>query len=45
MLHKLLKKKDALILIGVSTAVLLFGNLLAWAGLAWGMWQIIKKED
>jgi len=44
MLHKLLKKKDALILVGVSTAVLLFGNLLAWAGLAWGLWSIIKED-
>ncbi len=44
MLDKLLKKKDALILIGVSTAVLLFGNLLAWAGLAWGIWSIIKED-
>lgn len=44
MLHKLLKKKDALILIGVSAAVLLFGNLLAWAGLAWGIWSIIKED-
>ena len=44
MLDKLKKKKDALILIGVSTAVLLFGNLLAWAGLAWGIWSIIKED-
>jgi hypothetical protein len=48
MLDKLKKKKDALILMGVCGAVILFGgiaHLLAWAGFAWGMWQIIKKED
>ena len=44
MLSKLMDKTDALILIGVSVAVLLFGNLLAWAGLAWGIWSIIKED-
>jgi len=45
MLNDLKEKKDALILIGISAAVLMFGNLLAWAGLAWGMWTLIKQED
>jgi hypothetical protein len=44
MLDNLQRKKDALILIGISSAVLLFGNLLAWVGLAWGMWSIIRED-
>jgi hypothetical protein len=48
MLNKIKEKKDSLILMGVCGVVILFGgvaHLVAWAGFAWGMWQIVQKED
>jgi|TARA_A200000159_G_C7324949_1_gene340511 hypothetical protein len=44
MLNNLKEKKDALILIGLSAAVLLFGNLLAWAGIAYGIWTLTQED-
>jgi hypothetical protein len=39
---------DGAMLIGVCGAVILFGGiakLLAWAGLAWGIWTLVKPEN
>lgn len=38
---------DGGMLIAVCGSVILFGGiakLLAWAGLAWGIWTMLKKE-
>jgi hypothetical protein len=38
---------DGGMLIAVCGSVILFGGiakLLAWAGLAWGIWTLLKKE-
>jgi len=47
MLSKLLKKKDSFVLIAICGAVILFGglaHLLAWAGLGWGIWSLIRED-
>jgi len=39
---------DGTMLIGVCGAVILFGGIakmLAWAGLAYGIWTMLKTED
>jgi len=39
---------DGAMLIGVCGAVILFGGIakmLAWAGLAYGIWTFLKTED
>jgi hypothetical protein len=39
---------DGLMLIGICGSVILFGGLakvLAWVGLGWGIWTLLKTED
>ena len=42
------KKGDGVSLIVICGSVILFGGiakLLAWAGLAWGVYTLVQKED
>jgi len=39
---------DGGVIIAMSLAIILFGGLVkiaAWAGLAYGIWAIVQKED
>lgn len=39
---------DGVMLIGICGSVILFGGLakvLAWVGLGWGVWTLLKSED
>lgn len=39
---------DGVMLIGICGSVILFGGLakvLAWVGLGWGIWTLLKSED
>ena len=39
---------DGIMLIGICGSVILFGGLakiLAWVGLGWGIWTLLKSED
>jgi len=39
---------DGVMLIGICSSVILFGGLakmVAWIGLGYGMWTLLKKED
>jgi len=50
-LSKLLKQRtswDGIVLIGICGSVILLGGLaklLAWVGLGYGIWTLIKEEE